>query len=67
MTGMNESLLLDDMDDATGSLEAERDDVKAKDRSRTRRSLEEYLEKKALRNRLRDTYDDGVDLSELGW
>jgi hypothetical protein len=67
MANVNESMLLDDMDDTVSTLEAVNDD-KSKDRSRARRSLEEYLEKKALKSRLRDTYrDDNLDLSELGW
>ena len=33
-----------------------------------RRSLERIMERKALRNRLRDTFDDGpANLDELGW
>ena len=67
MTRMSESVVLDEMDDTAVALSAERDDGKAPERSRARRSLEEYLEKKALRSRLQDTYDDRVDLSELGW
>jgi hypothetical protein len=32
-----------------------------------RRSLEQMREKQALRMQLQDTFEDGVDLEELGW
>lgn len=59
---------LDEDVDAGEEPEALQENDRPAGRASARRSLELYLEKKALRRRLQDTFSDaGNDLDELGW
>lgn len=68
MARANDTFVLDDMDDAEASVELNQDSGRGASKLSARRSLELYLEKKALRGRLQDTFNDRTsDLDELGW
>jgi hypothetical protein len=61
---LDEDIEMDDEAETTGAVVTVPTAVR---RLAARRSLEVLREKKALRMQLQDTFDDAVDLEELGW
>lgn len=68
MARADDTFVLDDVDDAEAPVDLSHDSGRGAAKLSARRSLEVYLEKKALRGRLQDTFNDrSLDLEELGW
>ena len=64
----DDSFLIDDTEDTDEGLGINKTDAPLAKKLEARRSLEQYMEKRALRRQLQEAFGDNpTDLDDLGW